>query len=198
MAEPQTAAAQPLELIVGIGNPGERYRGTRHNVGGQFVDLLACQGESRWQSQASFHGDLAEITIAQTRVRLLKPATHVNRSGRSVQAVAHFYRIPSEAILVAHDDLDLPPGSCRLRFACGDAGHNGLKDISRQLTPNYYRLRFGIGHPGQRDEVTPWVLGRPSAADREAMGRALELAQGQIDNLCRGNFEQGMRELNCS
>ena len=198
MAEPQTAAAPRIELIVGIGNPGERYHGTRHNIGWQFVDLLASQGSCRWQSKASFHGDLAETTIEESKVRLLKPQTHVNNSGRAVQAVAHFYRIPSEAILVVHDDLDLPPGSCRLRFACGDAGHNGLRDISRQLTPNYHRLRFGIGHPGQRDQVTPWVLGRPSASDREAMERALDLAHSQIDSLCRGDFEQGMRELNCS
>ena len=198
MAEPQIAAAQRIELVVGIGNPGERYQGTRHNVGWQFVDLLARQGDCRWHAKASFHGVLTEITIEGSKVRLLKPETHVNNSGHSVRAVAHFYRIPTEAILVAHDDLDLPPGSCRLRFACGDAGHNGLRDISRQLTPNYHRLRFGIGHPGQRDQVTPWVLGRPAPGDREAMGRALDLAHSQIDNLCRGNFEESMRELNCS
>ncbi len=159
----------PLALIVGLGNPGSRYRNTRHNAGYWFVDALAQQEGTSFKAQGRLHGALCEFRLADQRLRLLKPDSFMNNSGQAVAAVAHFYRYPPEQILVVHDDIDLPPGALRLKQGGGHGGHNGLRDIIDRLgSRDFQRLRIGVGHPGHRDEVVSYVL-RATPADEQAL-----------------------------
>ena len=138
----------PILLIVGLGNPGDQYRTTRHNMGFQYLDRVAEQYGARFLPEAKFFGETTRISTKAGDVRLLKPTTFMNLSGSAVQAVASYYKIKPEEILVVHDELDLHPGTMRLKLGGGNAGHNGLKDITAKLsTPNFWRLRVGIGHP---------------------------------------------------
>ncbi|MDR1849130.1 MAG: aminoacyl-tRNA hydrolase, partial [Zoogloeaceae bacterium] len=159
-------------LIVGLGNPGSEYEATRHNAGFRFLDALARKLGIALTPNGRFHGALAR----QGELWFLQPMTFMNRSGQSVRAVAHFYRITPEAILVVHDDLDLPPGGIRLKKGGGNGGHNGLKDIQAALaTPDFWRLRLGIGHPREknlRQPVADFVLARPCAEEENAMEQA--------------------------
>ncbi len=179
-----------LKLIVGLGNPGEEYRQTRHNVGFDLVDEIASELRLSWQNKPKFFSDLA-LSDAYT---LQKPTTYMNRSGQAVAAFAQFYKIPPEAILVLHDDLDLAPGALRLKTGGGAGGHNGLKSIDQSLgNPNYHRLRIGIGHPGVRGEVLGFVLGRPSSADREAYRQSFAQVLASLPDLLAGDFPKLMR-----
>lgn len=168
-----------MKLVVGLGNPGREHAGTRHNAGFRWVDRLAALGQVQLRQEARFHGQAAKLAEAGRECWLLKPNTFMNLSGRAVQALAQFYKIAPAEILVVHDELDLPPGEVRLKKGGGVAGHNGLKDIAAHLGQDFWRLRIGIGHPGDRGQVLNYVLNAPRKEElpliEEAMERSLEL-----------------------
>ncbi|QGU33998.1 aminoacyl-tRNA hydrolase [Thermochromatium tepidum] len=185
-----------IQLIVGLGNPGTQYEATRHNVGFWWVEAIAlAQGES-FRAEPRFLGELARVCVAGRDVRLLKPSTYMNRSGQSVVAVAHYFDIPPERILIAHDELDLPVGVTRLKQGGGHAGHNGLRDsISALGSREFWRLRIGIAHPGDRSLVTGYVLGCPSRDDEQRIRQSLEEAEHRLPELIEGQFQQAMNRL---
>ncbi len=173
-----------IKLIVGLGNPGSQYEHTRHNIGVDFLYLLARKYNIDLRPEGKFQGITGRGMIKENEVRLLFPTTFMNESGRSVAAICNFYKIKPEEILVCHDDLDLHPGYMKLKFAGGLAGHNGLRSITANLanTQNYYRLRLGIGKPPSK-EVINWVLGRPDTNDQILIDNAYETALNAIDKL---------------
>jgi PTH1 family peptidyl-tRNA hydrolase len=185
----------PPRLIVGLGNPGADYAATRHNAGFWFVERLAGALSLRLDPQARFFGRVGR----QEDRHFLEPATFMNRSGQAVGALARFYRIAPAEILVAHDDLDLPPGDVRLKKGGGNGGHNGLKDIAAALaTPDFWRLRFGIGHPrtlGLAQPVVDFVLHRPRAAEAEAIDKAISHCLDAWPALAAGDYEKAQRAL---
>lgn len=167
-----------MKLIVGLGNPGRKYEATRHNAGFWWVERLARTSNAALRREAGFHGDTAKLTLPGGDIWLLKPNTYMNESGRAVAAFTGFYRIAEEDLLVVHDELDLPPGTVRLKKGGGTSGHNGLNDIAAKLgTKEFWRLRLGIGHPrnsaATEQDVVDYVLHRPSAADRAAIDEAI-------------------------
>lgn len=171
-----------IRLIAGLGNPGREYESTRHNVGFRWVDELARLQNLSFKNETKFHGLAARGQLHGHEMLLLKPQTFMNVSGRSVGAMAQFYKIEPAEILVVHDDLDLQPGAARLKLGGGHGGHNGLKDIIAHLgTRDFWRLRLGIGHPGERAEVVNFVLNDPRKEDlaliEQAMQRALEISE---------------------
>jgi peptidyl-tRNA hydrolase, PTH1 family len=185
-----------IRLIVGLGNPGEQYEATRHNVGFWFVDRIAADFREAFRAESKFHGLLCRISVAGTELRLLKPSTYMNRSGQSIAAVARYYSISPEQILVAHDELDHPVGQVRLKQGGGHAGHNGLRDTIAALgSRDFWRLRIGIAHPGDRTLVTGYVLGRPSKIDAEQINAALEDAGRSLDELVTGRYQLAMNRL---
>jgi len=186
----------PIKLIAGLGNPGREYQQTRHNAGFLFVDRIAEAYGLGFRGESRFKGELARLQDGCQDCRLLKPTTFMNRSGQAVAAVAGFYRIEPAQILVAHDDLDLPAGTVRLKRGGGHGGHNGLRDIIQQLgSQDFIRVRIGIGHPGDRDAVTPYVLSRPGRADEAAMNDAIGVALDILPTLLRGELEKAMQTL---
>ena len=184
-----------VRLIVGLGNPGTRYEGTRHNAGFALLDALARRSGTGFRGESRFHGDTAQLP--GTRVRLLKPVTFMNESGRAVQAMAAYFDIEPAQILVAHDELDLPPGTVRLKQAGGHGGHNGLRDIIPALGGHrdFWRLRIGIGHPGSARKVSGWVLSKASAADQNAIEASTETAIGALPLLLDGEDVKAMTAL---
>lgn len=159
-----------LKLIVGLGNPGAEYEATRHNVGFWWVDAAARELKTHLQADRAYHGLVARTSVQGQSLWLLQPQTYMNVSGKSVAALARFFKIQPDEILVVHDELDLPPGEAKLKLGGGHAGHNGLRDIHAQLgTDAYWRLRLGIGHPGVKSEVANWVLRKPAPDQREAI-----------------------------
>lgn len=185
-----------IRLIVGLGNPGPEYEATRHNVGFWFVDALASSQGEVFRAEARFFGALCRLTIGGADLRLLRPATYMNRSGQSVAAVSRYFDIPPEQMLVAHDELDLPAGTVRLKQGGGHAGHNGLRDIISALgSRDFWRLRIGIDHPGDRHLVTNYVLGRPSREDAALIVDRLRDAEGALGDLLAGRFQLAMNRL---
>lgn len=188
-----TKASMPIQLIVGLGNPGPRYQATRHNAGFWWLDALAAKAAVTFRSESRFQADLAEITQGGNTCRLLKPKTFMNLSGAAVQAVAHYYKIPPAAILVAHDELDLACGIAKLKWSGGHAGHNGLRDIHLKLaTGDYWRLRIGIDHPRnhhQRD-VADYVLGVPDLTSKIGIDNALTRSSEIVSALLNGAFDK--------
>ncbi len=159
-----------IKLFVGLGNPGTEYESTRHNAGFWWVDALARELKLSLVADRSYHGLLARGNVNGQTVWLLEPQTYMNLSGKSVAALARFFTIAPQDILVVHDELDVPPGQAKLKFGGGHGGHNGLRDIHAQLgTGDYWRLRLGIGHPGDKNEVADWVLKKPAPDQREAI-----------------------------
>jgi PTH1 family peptidyl-tRNA hydrolase len=157
----------PIQLIVGLANPGAEYEKTRHNAGSWFVQQFAQQEHLTFKQESKFSGLYTSFLYHDERVHLLIPSTYMNHSGQAVRALTDFYKIPPESTLVAHDELDLAVGDIRLKLDGGHGGHNGLRDIVAHLhTNNFYRLRIGIGHPGQRHMVTDYVLSAPSKSDK--------------------------------
>jgi PTH1 family peptidyl-tRNA hydrolase len=186
-----------LRLIVGLGNPGPEHARTRHNAGFWFVDALAGKAGVRFGLESKLFGETAKIDIGGRNVWLLKPATYMNLSGKSVTAALRYWKIEPEECLVAHDELDLPPGTPRLKFDGGAGGQNGLRDIMRLLGHGRFaRLRLGIGHPGHKDRVTPWVLGKPGRDDEAAMLRAIDDALDVLPLAVAGDFNEAMKRLN--
>ena len=156
-----------IKLFVGLGNPGPEYEATRHNAGFWWIDALARELKLTLVPERAYHGLMARTSIAGHSVWLLQPQTFMNLSGKSVAALARFFKIQPEEILVVHDELDLSPGQAKLKRGGSHAGHNGLRDIHAQLgSPDYWRLRIGIGHPGVKAEVANWVLKKPSPDQR--------------------------------
>ena len=186
-----------VALIVGLGNPGTEYEATRHNAGFWFVDELARISGGTFKADSKFHGEVAKITLQGEAVWLLKPTTYMNRSGQAVSALAKYYKIAPEQILVAHDELDFDPGVVKLKREGGHGGHNGLRDIISALgnKKNFWRLRIGIGHPGNAKDVSDYVLVRPSKSDREAIERAIDDAVRALPAMIEGDPEKAMREL---
>ncbi|WP_159017152.1 aminoacyl-tRNA hydrolase [Cognatiluteimonas profundi] len=185
-----------LRLLIGLGNPGPEHARTRHNAGFRFVDELAAQAGVRFGLESKLFGETARVEIAGRTVWLLKPATFMNLSGKSVVAALRYWKIEPDEALLAHDDLDLPPGTARLKFDGGHGGQNGLRDTMRLLGHGqFHRLRIGIGHPGHKDKVTPWVLGRPSAADDILIGRAIDAAIDVLPLAVSGDFNEAMKRL---
>ncbi|QTS84240.1 aminoacyl-tRNA hydrolase [Coxiella endosymbiont of Amblyomma nuttalli] len=182
----------PIKLIVGLGNPGNEYADTRHNTGIWFVETLANQVNHTLQKEDKFHGAITKVNHCW----LLKPSIYMNENGRAVVALARFYKIKSQEILVVHDELDFPVGVIRLKESGGHGGHNGLRNIVEHLkTGNFYRLRIGIGHPEHKDQVIPYVLSTPSENDRVAILSAIDRGLQIINELMRGTFENAMRNL---
>ena len=192
-------ASRPPRLLVGLGNPGSDYAKTRHNAGFWFCERLAEQLGARLAREARFHGYAGQIrgTGRDDPFWILLPQTFMNRSGQAVAALARFYRIEPADILVVHDELDLAPGTLRLKFGGGLGGHNGLKDISAHLnTQDYWRLRIGIGHPGDRNEVVDYVLKPPRREEAEAIDAAIIRAAEAWPWLARGDWPVAMQKLN--
>lgn len=188
-----------LRLIVGLGNPGPEHAQTRHNAGFHFVEALAQREGVRWSLESKLFGEVAKVAVAGQPVWLLKPATFMNLSGRSITAALRFWKIEPEQMLVAHDELDLPPGSVRLKFDGGHGGQNGLRDTIRLLGhARFHRLRVGIGHPGHKDRVVGWVLGRPTPADAALIGRAIDDALDVLPLAVAGDFNEAMKRLHTS
>ncbi|EDV4894111.1 aminoacyl-tRNA hydrolase [Salmonella enterica subsp. houtenae] len=167
-----------IKLIVGLANPGAEYAATRHNAGAWYVDLLAERLRTPLREEPKFFGYTSRITLEGEDVRLLVPTTFMNLSGKAVGAMTSFYRIPPDEILVAHDELDLPPGVAKFKLGGGHGGHNGLKDIISKLgnNPNFHRLRVGIGHPGDKNKVVGFVLGKPPVSEQKLIDMAIDEA----------------------
>ncbi|HSH29218.1 MAG TPA: aminoacyl-tRNA hydrolase [Thiohalobacter sp.] len=185
-----------VALIVGLGNPGAKYDQTRHNAGFWFLDGLARRFHCTLNPENRFQGEAGRCDIDGADCRLLKPTTFMNRSGQSVAALAGFFKIPPEAILVVHDELDLEPGTVRLKRGGGHGGHNGLRDLISALgSKEFLRLRVGIGHPGHRDDVVNYVLNKPGAEDRIAIDAAIESALLEVPRIVNGDLEAAMNAL---
>ena len=188
---------EPIRLVVGLGNPGREHVATRHNAGYWFADALAAKLGVAFNGEAKFHGQVAKVGDG---LRMLKPTTYMNLSGRSVSSLVRFYTLVPEVVLVVHDELDLLPGDAKLKFGGGIAGHNGLRDVAAQLgTPDFWRLRLGIGHPRDsaipQQDVADYVLAPPSRDDRalidESIGRSLDAWPA----IAGGDFERAMQML---
>lgn len=183
-----------LRLVVGLGNPGQKYERTRHNAGFWWVERLARELRADLRPEKKFSGQVARITTPHD-CWLLLPQTFMNLSGQAVEALATFYKIQAEEILVIHDELDLLPGVAKLKQGGGVAGHNGLKDINARMGPNFWRLRLGIGHPGQRDMVIDYVLRSPSREDETLISQAIDRSLEIWPKMVTGDMEKAMHAL---
>ena len=185
-----------IKLIVGLGNPGAEYTHTRHNAGFWFIDELAWSWKASLKDEKKFNGAVARVSHEGNDIWLLKPNTFMNRSGQAVAALAQFYKIKPEEILVVHDELDVVCGRIRFKLGGGNGGHNGLKDIQARLgTPNFYRLRLGIDHPGDRNLVVGYVLNKPSAEDRQAIEESVIKSIKGLPLIMNGEWEEAIRFL---
>ena len=190
-----------IDLIVGLGNPGAEYATTRHNAGFWFVDLLAREHGGAFTSARKLHGESAEVTIASHRIRLLKPMTYMNLSGQSVSATINYYKIAPEHVLVAYDELDLPPGRVQLKFDGGSAGHNGIGNVIEHIGPKFWRLRFGVGHPRDTEQaagrkpVIDHVLERARGAEEDALLATLREAVDVLPVLLEQGGERAKNRL---
>ncbi|PJG82252.1 aminoacyl-tRNA hydrolase [Caviibacterium pharyngocola] len=187
-----------IKLIVGLGNPGEKYAETRHNAGEWLINRLAERFNFSLKEENKFFGKTARAVINGEEIRFLVPTTFMNLSGKAVSALAGFYRIKAEEILVIHDELDLPPGVAKIKLGGGHGGHNGLRDSIAQLgnNKNFYRLRVGIGHPGDKNLVSAYVLGKPAPADRQLIDKALDEAVSCVEILFKDGITKATNRLN--
>ena len=186
-----------VQLIVGLGNPGPEYDQTRHNAGAFFVERLAAAQGVNLSFDKKYFGLTGKFSYQGRDIRLLIPTTYMNRSGQAVAALANFFRIKPEEILVAHDELDMPPGVCKLKQGGGHGGHNGLRDIIACLANqnNFHRLRIGIGHPGHSSQVSNYVLSRAPRSEQDLTNTSIEFALGVLPDLLDGNFSRAMQQL---
>lgn len=186
-----------MKLLVGLGNPGPEYAATRHNAGFWFVDAVADRLRVSLSHDRAYHGLVARTTVGGEPLWLLEPLTYMNVSGKSVGALARFFKIPPEEIVVAHDELDLLPGQARLKVGGSPAGHNGIKDIQAQLgSQQFWRLRLGIGHPGDRNAVADYVLRKPPQSERELIEKSVEQSLGALELLLAGEMERATMAVN--
>jgi len=184
-----------ITFIIGLGNPGDKYAKTRHNVGFWFIDELANRYGASFKTETKFSGEVAKVNIEGHSLWLLKPSTFMNRSGLAAHQLSSFYKIPVDQILVAYDELDLPAGTVRLKISGGHGGHNGLRDLHAQITKEYTRLRFGIGHPGDSRKVADYVLSRPNQNDEIAIQNAIDKALDEITKIITGDTQKAMNTL---
>ncbi|MDX2503707.1 MAG: aminoacyl-tRNA hydrolase [Gammaproteobacteria bacterium] len=184
-----------IQLIVGLGNPGNEYEKTRHNAGFWFIDQLVSQNSLTLKNESKFLGEVAKFNTPSGNIWLLKPTTFMNRSGQSIARLAQFYKIKPEQILVVHDELDLPPGSVKLKQGGGHGGHNGLRDSIAQLGKNFYRLRLGIGHPGSKEQVVGFVLGKTPKSEKTLIESALDKSIDSIELILQGDMQKAMNQL---
>lgn len=184
-----------IRALVGLGNPGSQHARQRHNVGFWLADALAQAHGEAWREQRKFKGWSASATIGGAPLWLFKPATYMNRSGDAVQPFAAFHKFTPEQLLVVHDDLDLPPGTVRLKVGGGHGGHNGLRDLHRAIGPDYARLRVGIGHPGHKDMVLGYVLGNATATDADAIAGGLERAVAALETMGESGWDKAVQHL---
>ncbi len=189
--------AASIAAVVGLGNPGPDYARTRHNAGFWLVDRLAARQGATFRRESKFHGEVCRVSVEGNELWLLKPVTYMNLSGDAVAALARFYRLGPDQIIVAHDELDLPPGATRLKKDGGAGGHNGLGDIIEKLASReFYRLRIGIGHPGSRELVTPFVLRRPTASEEDDIIASIDEALAVLPLVLGGQVNKAMTRLN--
>ena len=184
-----------IRLIVGLGNPGEKHEQTRHNAGFWFVDSLARRENATFKLESKFKGEVAYFSSQGEKIWLLKPQTYMNDSGESLRPFCDFYKIPSEQVFVAHDEIDLPNGEVKIKWAGGHGGHNGLRSIFSHLNKNIWRLRLGVGHPGHKDQVVNYVLKRISQHERDEIDNAIIDAINVIDQCVAGEMETAMKNL---
>ena len=186
-----------IKLIVGLANPGAEYAATRHNAGAWYVDLLAERLRAPLREEPKFYGYTSRINLAGADVRLLVPTTFMNLSGKAVAAMATFYRINPDEILVAHDELDLPPGVAKFKLGGGHGGHNGLKDIISKMgnSKDFHRLRIGIGHPGDKNQVAGFVLTKAPQKEQELIDAALDEALRSTEILFQQDMTRAMNRL---
>ena len=189
-----------LKLVVGLGNPGGKYARTRHNAGWWFVEALARRHGAEFRADPRHQGEVARLRLtlpgsAVSELWLLKPTTFMNKSGGAVASLAHFHRITPAEILIAHDELDLPPGIARFKLGGGHGGHNGLRDTSLTMGPDYWRLRLGIGHPGHKDLVVDYVLQRAAIEDEDAIEAAVDRSLDALPVLLVEGAEKAMNRL---
>jgi len=187
--------AVPLKLIVGLGNPGAEHERQRHNAGFRFVEELAARHGGTFRYEPRHQADLTRVKIADSDVWLVKPMTYMNCSGGPLSSVASFYKISPADMLVAYDELDFPPGDVRLKFGGGHGGHNGMRDVLANSAEGFWRLRLGIGHPGDRDKVLRYVLGRPSKADEELIGAAIAAAADAVPLMMQQGAQRAIQAL---
>jgi len=188
-------AENRLYAIVGLGNPGAEYDATRHNAGFWFVDALADAYRGTFRTESKFFGEVARVKIGSSDVLLMKPSTFMNRSGQAIQALTAFYKIPPADVLVAHDEMDLPVGTTRLKLGGGHGGHNGLRSVHQHIGEGYRRLRIGIGHPGAKDLVLGYVLGRASVADDKLIRDSLISAAATVPVWFEQSWDKAMQQL---
>lgn len=185
-----------IRLLVGLGNPGGEHEDTRHNAGFWWIDQIARSLNLSLLAESKFFGRVAKAKVAGQEIWLLEPTTFMNASGRSVSALANFFKISSDEIMVIHDELDLPPGTAKMKLGGGHGGHNGLRDITSALgTPNFWRLRLGIGHPGEKNAVVNFVLKAPSRDEASLIGQSIDDSVTLLPLLVEGNFESAMLKL---
>ncbi|OUE42366.1 aminoacyl-tRNA hydrolase [Billgrantia desiderata SP1] len=185
-----------IKAIIGLGNPGDNYAATRHNAGAWLVEILARQAGTELRQEKKFLGLYAKVLLDGQELHLLEPTTFMNRSGAAVAALCQFYKIAPDELLVAHDELDIPPGAARYKQGGGHGGHNGLRDIISALgEKGFNRLRIGIGHPGDSRQVTNYVLGRPGKAELEAIGTALNECLATLPLAVSGDWARAMNRL---
>ncbi|MBA4740999.1 MAG: aminoacyl-tRNA hydrolase [Burkholderiales bacterium] len=187
-----------MKLLVGLGNPGSKYDATRHNVGFWWCDQLASTLAAQFERQSKFYGDIARTKVDDADVWLLKPQTFMNESGRSVQSMCSFYGIEVSDILVVHDDLDLEPGVVKLKQGGGHGGHNGIRDIGLHLGLNFWRLRIGVGHPGDKRLVSSYVLHAPKRAEEDLIDEAIRRSLDVKSEIMTGMMSQAMLVLHTS
>jgi peptidyl-tRNA hydrolase, PTH1 family len=188
-----------IKLLVGLGNPGPEYEDTRHNAGFWWLDAAARELKATLQPERSYFGRAARTSVDGRPLWLLEPMTFMNRSGQAVGALARFFKIAPEEILVAHDELDMAPGEVKLKKGGGHAGHNGLRDIHAQLgSSDYWRLRIGIGHPGDRNEVANWVLKKPAPDQRDAVHAAIDRAIRALPDLLADRMDKATAAIHTS
>jgi PTH1 family peptidyl-tRNA hydrolase len=191
-------AGTPLKIIVGLGNPGPEHLLTRHNAGFWFVDALAAKAGARFRSHTKFQGEICRTQLSGSEVTLLKPMTYMNRSGLAIRALVDYLKVPSAEVLVVHDELDLPVGDVRFKFGGGAGGHNGLRDTITHLGADFWRLRLGIGHPGDKAEVIDYVLRRAPKDEEESLLEAVGEALSTLPVFLEQGAEKAMNCLHAN
>ncbi len=185
-----------IRLVAGLGNPGSQHAADRHNAGFWLLDELARRAGSSFHAESKFFGEICEVSLAGSRLRLLKPQTYMNRSGLSVAALAHFFKFEVDEILIVHDEIDIPSGELRVKQGGGHGGHNGLRDIIQHLSSlGFARVRIGVGHPGQKDHVKDFVLHAPGRDEEALIRTSIDKALDYLPKLVDGHFAEAMNAL---
>ena len=189
------ASRAGIDLIAGLGNPGTEYRNTRHNAGFQFIDYLAGTHQAQFKAHTKLKSTICSIVLSGRHVKLVKPNVFMNVSGQALAAVIHFYKLDMQRVLVVHDEIDFQTAKIRIKYGGGHGGHNGLLDIIRHLGKDFWRLRIGVGHPGAKDKVAPYVLAEPKADERLAIDSYFPKLSTLVEDMVIGEFQKVMEIL---